>query len=589
MTGGLRRAFAAGLAAWLVAACQGGGGAPAAPAPAAAPAGPDPLMSRYALEQARGLLREGRADAAERVLRRALETDPQEAALHRALARALEAEGRTDAARAAWARADALEPPLPPLPDAPVPGRGAGVLVAIVPAEGEMPASAPAWPAPEVESALSERLATRLPDARVLRADPGSVGAARQWLAAQQARSAISLAVERHWCGFTVKDGNLAVAVLRVASAAPGGEAAPRRTQAALEESRDPQACRREAVARALEEALADSDLRAALAPGAAPPRWSRSALRGLFPGIERNLNEALRAGRAQLAAGELGEAQRRFAAAAEIDPEDPETRAYLADTELTLELARELAARGAGWGAPESLDPRLSEERRAAAERALDDERRRRDQLLAALAVLDEDVKPPPAQTLAALHATRVPQVDAFGAVLARERGTGEIALRIAFAPDGSELARYYVAAADGAPLVREEDTDADGLPDRWIAYRSAARSDIYERRPEPEGLLHFVFAEGGEPLQRVELDRGGDGRPERVFRYVEGRLDAEEQDTDGDGRLDRFDRFDAAGRVAVREEDLDGDGAIDVRSRYQAGRLIQREFSDPLLAPES
>jgi hypothetical protein len=162
-------------------------------------------------------------------------------------------------------------------------------------------------------------------------------------------------------------------------------------------------------------------------------------------------------------------------------------------------------------------------------------------------------------------------------------------VALRIAFAPDGSELARYYVPAAGGAPLVREEDTDGDGLPDRWIAYRGSARSDIYERRPDPDGLLHFVFAEGGEPLQRVELDRGADGSPERVFRYVDGKLDAEDQDTDGDGRLDRFDRFDSSGRVAQRDEDLDGDGAIDVRSRYEAGRLIRREFSDPRLAPKS
>ena len=72
-------------------------------------------------------------------------------------------------------------------------------------------------------------------------------------------------------------------------------------------------------------------------------------------------------------------------------------------------------------------------------------------------------------------------------------------------------------------------------------------------------------------------------------MFRYENGRLDAEELDTDGDGRLDRFDRFDADGRVALREEDLDGDGAIDVRSRYESGRLVRREFSRPELCCRS
>ena len=95
-------------------------------------------------------------------------------------------------------------------------------------------------------------------------------------------------------------------------------------------------------------------------------------------------------------------------------------------------------------------------------------------------------------------------------------------------------------------------------------------------------------MFAEGGDPLLRVEMLRG-DGLPERVYHYENGRLAAEERDTDGDGRLDRFDRFDAAGHVAQREEDLDGDGAVDVRSVYEQGHLVRREFSDPKLVPQS
>lgn len=110
-----------------------------------------------------------------------------------------------------------------------------------------------------------------------------------------------------------------------------------------------------------------------------------------------------------------------------------------------------------------------------------------------------------------------------------------------------------------------------------------------IFEAAAGATPALHFVFADGGEPLLRVEMDTRGDGQPERVFRYESGRLQVEELDTDGDGRRDRVDHFDAAGRVALREEDLDGDGAVDVRSLYEGGRLVRREFSDPRLVPES
>ena len=451
-----RRAVAAGLTSLLAVACQTPRDAATPPAPE-----PDPLISRHVLEQGRALLREGRNEAAEHVFRRGVVQDPDNAALHGALARALEAQGRTDDAAKAWARADALRAPLPPLPLQPLSGRGAGALVAIIPAESESPGSAaPEWPAPELERVLDERLALRLPEARVLRADPGSVGAARQWLAAQGARVALSLALERVWCGFTVKDGELSVAVLRVASAAQGEAASPRSLTAAFE-PRLPGDCRDEAVARALERALAEPSLQRSLAANG-NAEWSREALRALFPGIGRRLNEAIRSGRALLAAGELGEAQRAFESAAAIDPGDPDVQAYLADTALTLALARELAGHS-GAADAEHLEPRLPAARRAAAERALEEERRRRDELLAALAVLDEDLAPPPDTTLAALRDAELGDPEAFGPRLARERAQGEVVVRAAYAPDGSELARYYLPQKGGAPVLREEDTDAE------------------------------------------------------------------------------------------------------------------------------
>jgi hypothetical protein len=96
-------------------------------------------------------------------------------------------------------------------------------------------------------------------------------------------------------------------------------------------------------------------------------------------------------------------------------------------------------------------------------------------------------------------------------------------------------------------------------------------------------------VFAESGTRVVRVEIDEDSDGHPERILHYRDERVAGEARDTNGDGRLDTFDRIDAAGRVAMREEDVDGDGAIDVRSVYEAGRLIRRELSRPELLPGS
>ena len=95
------------------------------------------------------------------------------------------------------------------------------------------------------------------------------------------------------------------------------------------------------------------------------------------------------------------------------------------------------------------------------------------------------------------------------------------------------------------------------------------------------PSPTTASVFAESGTPLLRIEIDQTGDGAPDRIFHYADGFLSAEARDTDGDGQLDTFDRFDDEGFIGVREEDLDGDGGIDVRSIYEGGKLIRRELS--------
>ncbi len=532
-------------------------------------------IGRYTLETGRALSAEGRPEAAERSFRRGLAVQPENPLLLRALARLIDAQGRREEAQALRARADQLDPPPDLLPTgAAFPSRG--LLVVLVPPD---PPRAPGlvdaprdWPLGGIASALEARVQERLPEATLVHADPIRVGDAQSWLPEMAPRAALSLQVGRVDCGWSVKDGPFGVAHLRAAAAAPGDEApATEWIRVVLLEPRHGEHCQEEMLARALEAVLEHPELRPPLASSAAAGvRYGVPSIRALFPGLERRVRSEIDRGRTLLKNGDLLAAEKAFEQAISIDPEATLARAYLDEAQRSLRLARELAGDDAAAEAGR-VAPRLSSAQREAAERALEEERRRREDLLAALAVLEEDVELPRASVLESLRRVRIPDPPSYGTELVRARADGEIEARGAFAPDGSLLARYYYAVGAPLPLLREEDTNGDGRADRWIAYEGSARREVWEDRygrGTPD--LHLVFAPGGTPLARIEVDVTGDGEPDRVFRYRQGVLVAEALDTDGDGVLDRFDRLDEEGRVAQREEDLDGDGRIDVRSVY-------------------
>ncbi len=565
-------------------------------------------LARSALQEARAFRAQGRPEAAERAARRGLERSPHEPRLLRELARALDEQGRAPEAQSARAGADTLDPPLPPLPTSPleIPSAGLLVLLAEPAGPGEVGRMPQGWPPESARAALAERLALRLPGARVATADPETLEAARTWLAARAPRAVLSLAAERVYCGESLKDGRFGVARLRFAAARPGAQergTAPELARQVILEPREAMGCEREVLARALEGAFAAPELRAALgAPLAAgggegaAPRFDRAALHALFPGLGRRLRAELAAGEARLAAGELGGAREAFARAEAIDPGDAEVRVYVAEVEASLALSRELEARQAAMAAgaareapgPEepagSLDPRLSERDWRVLEALLDEERRRRQELLAALAALDQAGELPAPEALRGLHPVPLGDAGAVGPELARLRAGGGIEVRAAHAPDGALLARYYFAVGAALPVLREEDRDGDGRADRWIGYAGRARREVWEdARGSGRPDVHLVFAREGASLERIELDPGGDGEPDRIFYYSGEDLVGDARDSDGDGRIDRFDRFDSRGDLSLVERDVDGDGRIDVRSHYEAGRLVRRETSEP------
>ena len=452
--------------------------------PPAAPAGPNAgaraIAARHSLATARYQRSQGDLAAAEQALIYGLAAAPDDAALHRALAGVLIELGRSAEAEPHQRRADALDPPPPPPPAAPLAHSSKGVLVVLVPpvAGDRVPRI---WPDDVVAATLERRLALRLPDAKIVHADPESVAAARSWLAGFRPRAVLSLRVERAYCGESQKDGRFGMAWLRVAAEIPAdASAGATLVRALVLEPRLKGGCLAEGVARALEQALAlplvESALARSEAAGAARQPWTTAAVRTLFPGLGQRIDVQVLAGRSSLANGQLGPAAAAFERAARIDPEDPDVRAYLEETRSTLALSKQIK----GGSREPALDPRWSPNERAAADAQLSDERRRRDELLALLAVLDEDLKAPSAEVLSTLPSVAVPAGAGFGPKLARERAGSEIEARGVYVPDGSILSRYYFARGTALPVLREEDTSQTAGPIVGSATRteSAARS---------------------------------------------------------------------------------------------------------------
>lgn len=537
---------------------------------------------RSSLEKGRALRREGRLEMAEYALRRGLSASPDNPPLRRELARVLEELGRGEEAARERDAADAIEPPPPPPPDVPLDLPSRDLLVVLLPPARDVSTERlpRGWPDGPVAEMLEQRLHARLPEASVVHADFETVASARAWLPRMSPRAVLSLRVDRVYCGDSIKDGRFGMAWLRAAVEQPGGKnSEPVWGRALLYDPRGPESCEREVTARALEQVLALEAVQAALAAHPTErSRWSTAALRTLFPGLGARIDAELADGHEILAQGRIAAAAEAFRRAARIDPEDPVVLTYLREAEATLALSSEISRRRGSDDAG-VLDPRFSLAQRAAAEARLVEEQRRREDMLAALAVMDEDVQLPDASVLARLRPVAIRDPDAFGPALARRRAGGDVQVRAAYAPDGSVIARYYFPFGEELPVLREEDTDHDGHGDRWIAYAGNLRSEIWEDgRDTGRPDVRLVFGSGGSRLLRVELDRDGDGQPERILHYSGGMLTAEARDTDGDNGLDTFDRFDSNGSVDLREEDLDGDGKIDVRSVYRAGKLVRR-----------
>lgn len=562
------------------------------------------LYARTNLEKARALRMEERHEVAESVARRGLTFEPDNTELLRLRADLLERLGRADEARVLRAQADELAPPRPALDDLPHPlsAPTTKLLVVLLPPAPSLLSSASRdrlpldWPHGDEAATLVQRLRVRLPNARVvtvpdhLHATARSVATARAWLEGMQPDALLALRIDRAFCGHSVKDGDFAVAWLRLAVVHPDvSETEARLIRVALDTPTG-EDCEATAVAHAVERVLEVTAVQQALGaePASEEAHWTSASLRLAFPILDWRLQEEIAQGRRFLSLGELAFALRHFQEAERIDSEDRVTLSFLDETQRSLALARLLEpvrtepSNGAESSA-EHLGAQLSRSQRVGLEAQLAHEQRRRSEMLSALAVLYEVRSAPTLGTIANMRPAEIHDPTATGIALAVARvpAGSSVEVRTLYAPDGGVLARYYFAEDSDIPVLREEDTDGKDGADRWVGYENGVVAEVWESdTPGGPPSLHLVYAPGGSPIERVELDHDGDGRLDRLFVYESGLLREESWDTDGDGAYDRFQRFDESGSLTMREEDVDGDEEIDVRTAYNKGRIVRREI---------
>jgi hypothetical protein len=144
------------------------------------------------------------------------------------------------------------------------------------------------------------------------------------------------------------------------------------------------------------------------------------------------------------------------------------------------------------------------------------------------------------------------------------------EVDLDIDGQPD---IINYYRERADDRLLVKKEmDMNRDGTIDLVSYFDDDGKLKTEEMDSDYDGRFDWTdhYRDGVRVMS--EYDTEMDGEP-NVFKYyetVEGqtRLSRKERDTDGDGRIDVWERFDEQGRVIRTGRDTDGDGKMDERS---------------------
>jgi hypothetical protein len=131
-----------------------------------------------------------------------------------------------------------------------------------------------------------------------------------------------------------------------------------------------------------------------------------------------------------------------------------------------------------------------------------------------------------------------------------------------------------------DGARVTRVEiDSDGDGKIDRWEHYgpdQKLEKVGFSRQNDGKEDAWAWVGADGA--TTRVESSPRQDGKVSRIDHYEHGVLVRAEEDSDGDGRIDRWETYNGP-RLATVAFDTMHRGVPDRRIVYGADSSVRIE----------
>lgn len=162
----------------------------------------------------------------------------------------------------------------------------------------------------------------------------------------------------------------------------------------------------------------------------------------------------------------------------------------------------------------------------------------------------------------------------EATGAVEAKyNEKTGKLAeLTMNAKKDGKPDVFSYM---DGSKFVRIEiDNDENGSIDRWEYYGADQKLEKVGVSRSNDGIVDSWLFEGadGRPA-KVEISTKRDGRANRTEFFAKGDRTRAEEDTDADGRVDKWETYEG-GSLAVVSFDMTKSGKPTVTIDYRKER---------------
>jgi hypothetical protein len=138
-------------------------------------------------------------------------------------------------------------------------------------------------------------------------------------------------------------------------------------------------------------------------------------------------------------------------------------------------------------------------------------------------------------------------------------------------------------VSFMDGVKVLRIEiDNDEDGRVDRWEYYTADQKLERVGFSRSNDGIEDaWSYAGSDGNVVRIDVSTRRDGRVTRVERYEGEQQSSAEEDTDGDGQMDKWETFDA-GRLVSIAFDSAHKGRPDRRLVYNADGSVKVEV-DP------